>query len=500
MRRIVSVVVAGLLLAALSPVRAPAADPRFYADSPFIRDEVGRVRFFHGVNAVWKHGTYYPPATHFDETDAQFLADNGLNSVRLGVIWKGAEPARDVFDEAYFDHIEQIVDTLGAYGVTVLLDFHQDMYNERFDGEGFPDWATHTEALADQQAGDQTIPAAALTTVPETNCCGFPGNYFTPATMRAFDNLWTNSFGLWAEFRDFWRHVAARFAGKANVIGYDLLNEPWPGSQWSSCANPAGCPGFDAAFLQRFYEQAITGIRAADPAGMVWWEPNVTNDFGAANGVGLVTPLYDPGANTGISFHDYCLVGGLAPGVSRADDPECPTAEDLTMRRQHEAAERNGAALFLTEFGASDDLVDIARVADLADRSMVSWHYWHYGSWSDPTGNPQAEGMFADDLNRPGSLKQAKADVLIRPYPQAVAGTPVSFRFDPATKEFTLTYVVDPAISAPTEIFVPVARHYGGTYAVTVAGPALVTSGTNATTLTLANTGPGTVTVTVTAG
>lgn len=87
---------------------------------------------------------------------------------------------------------------LGRYGITVLLDFHQDMYNERFDGEGFPDWATFND-------------------VPPTNCCGFPGNYFTPAVMNAFDNLWLNREGLWHEFQEFWTHVAARFRDKPNL-------------------------------------------------------------------------------------------------------------------------------------------------------------------------------------------------------------------------------------------------------------------------------------------
>ena len=107
--------------------------------------------------------------------------------------------------------------------------------------------------------------------------------------------------------------------------------------------------------------------------------------------------------------------------------------------------------------------------------------------------------MFENDLDRPGSLKQAKADILIRTYPQAVAGVPKSFSFDPETKEFLLAFEADPSIDAPTEIFVPVDRHYGGSYTVQVEGPAMVTSAPNATLLTLANTGAGPVFVRVSA-
>ncbi|MER3453487.1 MAG: endoglycoceramidase [Acidimicrobiia bacterium] len=377
------------------------------------------------------------------------------------------------------------MDLFGAYGITVMLDMHQDMYNERFQGQGFPAWATYTDV--------EGVPGSAPP--DEMARQGFPMNYFTPPVLRAFDNLWTNRAGLWDEFADFWRHVAARFRDKPNLLGYDLLNEPWPGSQWPSCANPQGCPVFDAGVLQRFYERAAAGIRQADPTGVVWWEPNVTSDFGTANGVGLVSPI-EAGPN-GISFHTYCLIGGQFAPVSRADDPECPVGEERAFSEQHRAAARNGSALFLTEFGASDDLVDIRRMADLADQAMVSWHWWHYGNWSDPTGNPGPQGLWGQDLDRPGSLKQAKADVLVRAYPQAVAGRPTSFSFDLDTKEFRLDFAADGGITAPTVIFVPVERHYRGGYRVEVSGPAMVTSAPNAPKLTLRNTGTGPVTVRV---
>jgi len=345
---------------------ALAAAPGYRIDSSFIRDRWGRAVFFHGVNAVWKLPPYYPPSTlfgepeatsYFDPRDADFLAANGLNSVRLGVLFAGVELVRGTFAGGYLDHVEQIVDLLRRRGVTVLLDFHQDLYNERYTGEGFPDWATIDDGI------------------PATNDLGFPGNYFTAAVIRAFDNLWANRDSLWDEYRAAWRHVAERFARKRNLIGYDLFNEPWPGSEWPTCANPEGCPVFDSQVLQPFYENVIAGIREVDPAGIAWWEPNVTNDFGAANNVGTVTPLADPSPNHGISFHAYCLIGGLAPGVSRDDDQACPTQEQLTFQRQGEAAARTASGLFLTEFGASDEPLDIARVTAQADAAMVSWHY-----------------------------------------------------------------------------------------------------------------------------
>ena len=505
-KKLVALIALGLgaVLATGSPASMAAPDPLFRADAPFIRDAEGRVRFFHGVNAVWKGEPYYPPSSvypapyavpadksFFDERDGVFLSENGLNSVRLGSLWVGAEPVEDAFDDAYLDRIEDLVHMLGSYGVTVVVDSHQDMYNERFDGEGFPDWATHNTIA---------LPGGAEVEVPPTNCCGFPGNYFTPAASRAFDNLWLDEFGLWDEYRDFWRHTAERFADEPNLLGYGLFNEPWPGTQTATCANPLSCPLFDVLFLQPFYEHVIEGIREVDPSGMIWWDANVITNNGTVNSVGLLSPLKDPGANLGLSFHAYCLVGGFLPQLDDGDDPLCPAMNDLVFQMERSAAIRNGSAEFLTEFGATDNLEIVARMAELADRHMVSWHWWHYGEWSDPTtsGSGGIQGMFANDLDRPGSLKQAKADVLIRTYPQAVAGTPTGFSFDLETKEFVLTFLADVAVDAPTEIFVPVARHYGGAYFVSVSGPAVVTSAANAPLLTLNNTGAGPVTVRVT--
>ncbi|MGH2786037.1 MAG: cellulase family glycosylhydrolase [Actinomycetota bacterium] len=505
-RRFLPVLLA-ICLGALSAAGtgSPSAEPvaGYKADAPFIRDAAGRARFFHGVNAVWKGHPYYPPSSvyaapyavpleksFFDERDGAFLRDNGLNSVRLGSLWVGTEPEKDVFDEAYLDRIQELVRMLGDYDVTVVVDSHQDMFNERFDGEGFPDWATHNAVVL---PGDREV------TIPPTNCCGFPGNYFTPAASSAFDNLWLDRFGLWDEYRDFWRHTAERFAGEPNLLGYGLFNEPWPGTQTVTCANPLSCPLFDVLFLQPFYENVIEGIREVDPGGMIWWDASVITNNGTLNSVGLSSPLKDPGENLGLSFHAYCLLGGFVPQLANGDDPACPIMNDLVFRMERDAALRNRSAEFLTEFGATDNLEIVARMAELADRYMVSWHWWHYGEWSDPTtsGTGGVQGLFASDLDRPGSLKQAKADILIRTYPQAVAGTPTGFSFDPATGEFVMTFEADPSIDAPTEIFVPVDRHYGGSYEVEVSGPALVTSAPDAPLLTLSNTGAGTVTVRV---
>jgi hypothetical protein len=90
--------------------------------------------------------------------------------------------------------------------------------------------------------------------------------------------------------------------------------------------------------------------------------------------------------------------------------------------------------------------------------------------------------MFDDDGNLT-SLRKTKADILSEPYAVALAGIRVSYRFDPADGVFSLTYMPDPSVAAPTVIF-SAPRHYPGGYRIEVQG-ARITSPPCATYVTL---------------
>src|SRR4051812_12426672 len=206
---------------------------------------------------VYKRPPYAPDAAGFGDDDAAFLAHEGYTTVRLGVIYGAVEPQPGVYDDAYLARIARTVRVLGRHGIVSLLDFHQDLYSERFQGEGWPDWAVMDDGL------------------PATPQLGFPANYLgMPALNRAFDHFWANDGGLQDAYAKAWAHVAARFAGNPDVLGYDLLNEPWPGTGYAACVNPDGCPAFDAV-LSAFSQRVADAIRAVDPDTLVFYEPNV---------------------------------------------------------------------------------------------------------------------------------------------------------------------------------------------------------------------------------
>src|SRR5262249_28895788 len=156
---------------------------------------------------------------------------NGFDTVRLGLIYKGVEPQPGNYDSAYLSQISDTEHVLAQHGIFSLLDFHQDLYNERFGGEGWPDWAVQDDGL------------------PALPNVGFPGNYLVMLALnRAFDHFWANDpgpggVGLQDRYDAALGHVAATIGGGDHVLGYDLLNEPWPGTVYPTCVVPlVGCP------------------------------------------------------------------------------------------------------------------------------------------------------------------------------------------------------------------------------------------------------------------
>ena len=389
----------------------------------WITDAKGRVAILHGVNMVTKVPPYAPSAQGFGDDDAAFLQRNGFNAVRLGLIYKAIEPTPGSYDDAYLNDIAATEANLAHHGVFSQLDFHQDMYNERFQGEGWPDWAVQDDGI------------------PNAPQAGFPNNYFLNlALIQAFDNFWANSpgpggIGLQDRYAAAWGHVASRFASAQHTVGFDLLNEPWPGTPWATCLTLSGCPAFDAGVMGPFYRRVFDRIRAVERQKLIWYEPNVLFNFGADSSIPAVG---DRAA--GFSFHFYCTPGVAAPPYNVAS---CDEQNEHVLANADKRSRSTGDALMLSEFGATDDLATIRSNVSLADRHMVSWEYWHYCECRDPTTTGTGTQAIVVDPAQPptgSNLKQAKLDTLSQPYPQLVAGTPKGWPFDPATRTFQLTY------------------------------------------------------------
>jgi len=477
-------VMIALLLAVMAgrPGAADAAQDTtgLQREGRWLVDQDGRIVLTHGVNLVWKNDPYVPPdePAGFTEADADWLVGHGFTSARVGTLWVGVSPdAPGQIDTAYLDEWGRVVDLLAERRIWSLFDFHQDMLIHEFQGEGVPEWA---------------VEPGPSTTVLGPPMFGFPFNYFTPQVSEAFDNLWAAGPGsdAWDGFRDAWIAVATRWADQPYTMGYDLLNEPWAGLEWSTCifVPQTGCPDTDRDEIQPFFEHAIAGIRTADPDGMVWVEPQLL-----AGGTGSPTGFepVEGEDQLGYSVHNYCPLTALLQsaefGLPVPTDQLPDTCDDFersVFEQSRITAERIGAVELVTEFGATDDVELLTRVTALADEHLVGWQYWAYKEWNDPTTQSQgsgAQGLFADDAD----LSTAKFDklmVLVRTYPMATAGVPDAVSFDPTTGDFEYSYTAGNQ-AAPTEVFVS-PLHYDGCHEVTAAG-GTITSADQARVLTV---------------
>jgi len=325
--------------------------------------------------------------------------------------------------------VRDTVDVLTDHGIRTLLDFHQDMYHERFQGEGAPTWAVQDDGL------------------PARPQAGFPANYFgMPALWRAFDHFWANDpgpggVGLQERYAAAWQHVAAFFRDTRGVMGFDLLNEPFPGSDYAGCLQPVGCPLVDARITE-FTERVVRSIRGADPRTVVFYEPHLFFN------VGVPTYVAPTGRRLGFSFHDYCGTSALAGSYAG-----CDVFDPMVFDNADEQAAHLHDAPLLTEFGATTDQTTLRAVVDLAMQHRTGWQYWAYCGCDDPTttGPGSTQAMVFDPAEAPtgANVDWTKLEALVVPHPTRVAGTPLRYGYDRDTATFRLVYSARRAGPAP---------------------------------------------------
>jgi endoglycosylceramidase len=316
---------------------------------------------------------------------------------------------------------------------------------------------------------------------------GFPANYFAnPAQDFAWNSLWRNApgpdgVGLQDHLANTWAHVAAYFHGNPGVFGYEILNEPWTGLVWEPCANPVvGCILNDAK-LRWLYNRVAAAIRTTDPTTLVFFEPNVLFSQVIHTDLGTVAD-----ANTAFSFHDYCaLLTVLQKNVtcSQQDRAVFNNARRYTTFRQIPA--------LLTEFGATNDLDNLAGVLRRADEDRMGWLEWAYTGHDKTSSSPNEQALVFDPSLPPtgSNVNTAKLKVLAAPYPQVVAGTPKGWSFNSGT--FRLSYVTRRpdgqgsfGAGAQTVVSVPAVEYPSGYHATVHGGQVL--SAPNATLLVVA--------------
>lgn len=443
----------------------PSRPAKLHTAGGYFRDAHGRVVLLHGVNLNANVFEYPDTTDHplgFTAKDADFLVAQGFNFARLAVNWGQLLPDRPAdlenftLDQAAVDRIARVADLLAEREIYFMLDFHQGCFDQ------WPTWAIPWDT-----AGGEA-----------TAIRDFPHCHLVPSgTTKAFDNLFKDPVDpdlvpgstvvpvadVWAAFRGAWREMALRFRDEEYLMGYNFINEPGT-SHNLECDNPLfGCPLAEEK-LQVFEQNALDGIREVDPHGLAVFEPpNLSGTSGAPTGFGN-TPVTDPGAVW--SFHVYC--GNFeqpVPGARGCKELMRPAFEGTLGRggSTRNAAHLTGAdripgrepaPQLMSEFGSSVDATVIDDTLDHADPRFISWAYWMYKGFDDAW----RVGIFAtkeDEQCVCFRTHSPRADVLIRPYAQATAGTPASYSFDDATRVLTYRYRPFADRGLPTRIVVP---------------------------------------------
>lgn len=410
-------------------------------ESPrFITDAQGRVLILRGINTSNSSKSDPQRSPRLEDADIERIAHQwGFNFVRYLILWDALEPAPGQIDSAYIERIATDVERLGRAGVHVMLDMHQDVYAAKFCCDGAPEWAIRDDGLPFERRNLWAL------------------NYMDPAVQRAFDNFWDASgphADLQQHFASAWQAVAARFTGNQNVIGYDLFNEPFPGSDFDGAEalfrktpdDGGTSKVFDETKLAPFYQRTIDAIREVDVDHWIFFEPR----YGApGNGSPAFIPkLADPRPGEPRLVYAPHLYSSSAETVGKFSATD-PTVSLWEEQRAVDLARMGGPMLlgewFSFTWADPNARPFVEQILTMADRLQIGWAYWAYDS-----GSPSGSALRADD----GTDNPAAA-VVVRPYPRAIAGEPVSFAFDEPTRTLELTFESRDGVTGPTELAVP---------------------------------------------
>ncbi|MFF4368353.1 cellulase family glycosylhydrolase [Streptomyces sp. NPDC001594] len=432
----VALAVAALLFGVL-PAQAQAESGRApdrvtVGGRTFIADDRGRALQWRGFNLADKSGRGADAFADIHESDLRDMAARGFNLARLAFFWDDLEPTPGHYDRGYLGRMRRILDWADRYHVKVVLDAHQDVYGPHFGSRGVPDWASRDDGLP-------------FRPIPED----WFSEYFEPSVQAAFDHLYKDA-DLRAAHARMWMTVASALGGHPALLGYDLMNEPFAKFLEGEDL-PAAAGRFEAGELTEMWNRLARAVRLVDRRSWVFVEPTVIVGLGVPTRLGRVD---DPHAGYAPHFYETSMETG-------GDyDPEG------TFIPAYEAAisdypSRNRMPVIVGEWGGNPYVPHAGRfVTDMTaamDRFSSGWTWWQ---WCKGGGYCFLDGT--------GAVKPA-ARLLVQPYAPAVAGDPLGFAYDPASRTYTLAFRTRDDTQGPTLITVPRDTYPAG-YQVTVEG------------------------------
>jgi len=377
-------------------------------------------------------------------------------------MWPGAEPERGQYNESYFKSVRSIIEDAAEHGVYVLLDMHQDLLSERFCGEGVPKWAALRPSTQHLQfpVPYWLHPAAdGPDGLPTRQAChelfanhGWWVGQGAYASSFAYEALYTNVQNLTEAWGAFWAKTASVVKGLTNVLGFELINEPWAGNEFRHPFLMAQGHA-DRERLQPAYETLARYIRSVDNdtlivfAGVTW---DNTHPVGFEHAPGGADEAY----RSVLSYHYYC-------------PPQRRNSFSSYLEQRRQDAKRLGTGLLMSESGV-EPLYN--EVVPKLNQVGHSWIHWEWKDWcrEDNISNSSTsqnaawgacktgfgEGPFKpSSIGSPVDLNLERMATLGRPYVSVVAGSLNGTSWDPAAGLFQFRFRSDPRVPGPTELF-----------------------------------------------
>lgn len=436
-------------------------------------DEEGRTVILNGINHVNK-SPEQGYVTDNDEVLFKRFKDWGFNCVRYGINWDGLEPEPGKINEDYLKEIDKRVAWAEQQGIWLILDMHQDLYGRKF-GNGAPLWATLDDNLP-HETGDVWSDAYLV----------------SPAIHKSFDNFWKNApasdgIGIQDHYIYVWTTLAKRYVNSPSVAGFDIMNEPFMGSDaqqvfpkllegyaavlaaqtgkqpaeaelaamWgnetervktlaqlnnkeiyaSILDNAYGVVStFEQGPLSDFYQRTRDAIRAVNKRQILFLEHNYFCNLGVSSSFKI--PIDAEGKKDPLCAyapHGYDLVtdtrGVASPGEQRVE---------LIFTRIFEAGEVKGVPTIVDEWGAfymgeNKYMAPARQIVELFEKAQVGQTYWSY--WND--------------IDKQDYFQ----DVLTRMYPMAANGRLIGYKNDFVNRSFSCEWDENES-SAPTRIYV----------------------------------------------
>lgn len=381
-------------------------------ETKYFRDSQDRIKIYRGVNVCNASKDSEDMLPWHTEKEYRMLKEHGFNVVRFLVFWEAIEPEENKYDESYMSKLKEHIKILNDLDISVIIDIHQDVFNKKFTGNGFPDWAL-----------PKNLPKFTQQRV-------WYMNYTQKAVIASYKNFW-KSEKLQQKYVDMVVYLHEQVKEFPNILGIDLMNEPFPTLPFIF--------SFEKNKLSKLYLSIQTELQYKKNRLPLFFEPAIQTSaglpsyvkcFGALSFKRYIPHYYSP----------FCHNKGEYRAIDK-------WLMKIALNAKARESQLLGSPFIIGEFGYGYNVGNrVAAIKDfmkIADTHAMSWTWYTYDRESDST-----QGLLSDD-GEPNAIMA----VLSKPFPYSIAGSDPVFYYD--GYKFYLEYEGDPEIKAPTEIYIP---------------------------------------------